>query len=125
MIVVLLMVPINTASSADTPKWLVAMASKSSSDASTANTAPSLQADAVKWHAGHYVTLAPFASDGPGYFDEVLDEISRHTTLRGVQKRYLWVERGKQAVRYDFSAIESDLARPAARDKRLVVLLQT
>jgi hypothetical protein len=125
MLVVLLMVPISTAFSADTPMSLVVMASKSAPHANTANTTPSLQTDAVKWHPGHYVTLAPFASDGPGYFDEVLNEISRHPALRGVQKRYLWADLEKQAGRYDFSAIENDLARLAGRGKRLVILPPT
>lgn len=125
MLVVLLMVPISTAFSADTPMSLVVMASKSAPHANTANTTPSLQTDAVKWHPGHYVTLAPFASDGPEYFNEVLDEISRYPALRGIQKRYLWADLEKKEGVYDFSQIENDLARLANRDKRLVILLQT
>lgn len=55
-----------------------------------ATAAPLSMDNRVKWHPGHYVTLAPFANDGAGYFDRVLDEISQYPAMRGVQKRYLW-----------------------------------
>ncbi|MEW5788603.1 MAG: glycoside hydrolase [Pseudomonadota bacterium] len=87
--------------------------------------APPGKRSVVKWHPGHYVTLAPFDSDGPDYFDKVLAEIVQYPAMRGVQKRYLWstLERGEG--QYDFSEIEADLARLARHGKRLVILLQT
>lgn len=114
--------PSSAALSANVPTAPVAMDLPSPTQTSSAATP---LAGAVKWHPGHYVTLAPFASDGPGYFNEVLDEISRYPALRGVQKRYMWADLETKEGTYDFSEIEYDLARLAARDKRLVILLQT
>ena len=88
-------------------------------------TTPQNQVNRVKWHPGHYVTLAPFGNDGPDYFDKVLAEIAQYPAMRGVQKRYLWSSLEKQEGQYDFGEIEADLARLSNHRKRLVILLQT
>lgn len=87
--------------------------------------APTPDRNAVKWHPGHYVTLVEPAGEDPAYMREVLDELDRHTVLRGVQIRYTWAQLEPEAGVYRFEAIDRDLAALAARGKRLFILLQT
>lgn len=67
-----------------------------------------------KWHPGHYVfvNMAPL---GPQH-------ILEH--FRGVQKCYTWPTLEPEQGRYDFSAIEKDLAFLKKHGKQLVIQVQ-
>jgi hypothetical protein len=78
----------------------------------------------VKWHPGHYVTLPFRQGRDSNYLIEVTAELSANSVLRGIQKRYTWAELEPQEGRYNFDAIEQDLAKIAHANKYLIVLLQ-
>ncbi|SNX61093.1 hypothetical protein SAMN06296273_2549 [Nitrosomonas ureae] len=80
---------------------------------------------AVKWHPGHYYTIMSWGNNNSTYLSQVYSEIKATPALRGIQMRYLWAELEKSKGVYDFSSIDKRLAELTARDKRLVIQVQT
>lgn len=80
---------------------------------------------AVKWHPGHYYTIMSWGNNNSSYLSQVYSEIQATPALRGIQMRYLWAELEKSKGVYDFSSIDKRLAELAARNKRLVIQVQT
>lgn len=80
---------------------------------------------AVKWHPGHYYTIMSWGNNNSAYLSQVYSEIKATPALRGIQMRYLWAELEKSKGVYDFSSIDKRLAELTARDKRLVIQVQT
>lgn len=75
--------------------------------------------DALKWHPGHYV----FFEQSPS--DELLDRtVFASPYLSGAHIVYDWAQLEPVKDRYDFSAIERDLARLQARGKFLWAQIQ-
>ncbi len=72
---------------------------------------------ALKFHPGHYVAL--------NRTDDIdVMRALQQTGIRGVQKRYTWAQLETVLDRYDFSAIESDLAVVADLGLQLVVFIE-
>ncbi len=80
---------------------------------------------AVKWHPGHYYTIMSWGNNNSKYLSEVYSELKATPALRGIQMRYLWAELEKSKGVYDFSSIDKRLAELTARNKRLVIQVQT
>jgi len=80
---------------------------------------------AVKWHPGHYYTTIKWGNNDSAYFSQVYSEIAATPALRGIQMRYFWSELEKSKGVYDFSSIDKRLAELSARNKRLVIQVQT
>lgn len=79
------------------------------------------EAQAIKWHPGHYVTLANGASQKQ-HFSHI-DELGREPAIKGVQVRIWWYELERSKGKYDFSKIDAYLSKLKAQPtaKRLVV----
>lgn len=69
----------------------------------------------AKWHPGHYIFVGHSA---------ITDAQLALPHFRGIQRCYSWTSLEPEFGRYDFSAIESDLARLAAHGKQLVIQIQ-
>ncbi|SOD16202.1 glycoside hydrolase [Nitrosomonas ureae] len=80
---------------------------------------------AVKWHPGHYYTTIKWGNNDSSYLSQVYSEIGATPALRGIQMRYFWSELEKSKGVYDFSSIDKRLAELSARNKRLVIQVQT
>ena len=80
---------------------------------------------AIKWHPGHYYGIINSQKDDPKYLANVYRELNETKALRGLKIPMTWaqLERGKGD--YDFRSIDRHLARLAAENKRLVIVLQT
>ncbi len=78
----------------------------------------------VKWHPGHYYTLMGDKNNST-YMAKVYSELKSTPALRGLQIRYNWAELEKSYGVYNFSSIDKRLAELSARNKRLVIVLQT
>ncbi len=70
----------------------------------------------IKYHPGHYI-----AFNGPVDFAQV--NAVKDDAVAGVSKRYSWSSLEPEKDRYDFSAIEKDLAYLAGFKKQLVVFI--
>jgi len=83
--------------------------------------ATSTNAQAVKWHPGHYMSLNTGGSQSENF--KHLEEVSREPVIKGVQLYVWWSELERSKGVYDFSKIDLYLNKmkslPAA--KRLVV----
>jgi hypothetical protein len=83
--------------------------------------ASSVNAQGVKWHPGHYVTLA--GGESPSTHLKRIDEIGKESSIQGVLIRVNWAELEKSTGVYDLSVIDSYLRRLKAQPtpKRLVL----
>lgn len=81
--------------------------------------------NSVKWHPGHYWTIAPWGKNDPKYLLQVYNELKSVSPLRGVHIRYYWSELEKAEDVYDFSQIENRLEELKAIKKHLVIQVQT
>ncbi|AEJ01617.1 hypothetical protein Nit79A3_1809 [Nitrosomonas sp. Is79A3] len=79
--------------------------------------------NSVKWHPGHYYTILSDKNNST-YMAQIYSELENTPALRGVQIRYSWAELETSYGVYDFTSIDKRLAELAARNKRLVILLQ-
>ncbi|HQY22983.1 MAG TPA: glycoside hydrolase [Gammaproteobacteria bacterium] len=77
----------------------------------------------VKWHPGHYYSIMSGKKNNPAYLTQVYSELDDTPALRGVQIRYSWTELETSYGVYDFSSIDNRLAELAAKNKRLIILL--
>lgn len=69
----------------------------------------------AKWHPGHYVFINAAPIDPEKHLPE---------HFRGVQKCYRWKDLEPEEGRYDFSAIQEDLALLSQHGKQLVLQMQ-
>jgi hypothetical protein len=83
--------------------------------------AQSAEAQAVKWHPGHYVMLASFTKQSRHFAQ--IDEIRNESAIQGIQLRLWWYELEKSKGQYDFSRIDAYLQKLKSmpNKKRLVV----
>lgn len=81
--------------------------------------------NAVKWHPGHYLMLMSYGKNSSYYLQNVYNELEAHSALRGVAVRFTWKELEPAKGVYNFSSIDKHLAEVAARNKRLMILLET
>jgi hypothetical protein len=79
------------------------------------------EAQSIKWHPGHYMTMANGASQAQ-HFSHI-DEIGKEPAIKGVQVRIWWYELEPSKGIYDFSKIDAYLNRLKSQsaEKRLVV----
>ena len=78
----------------------------------------------IKWHPGHYYAIMSSGKNKPDYLQQVYSELKDTPALRGMQVRYSWAELEKSYGVYDFTSIEKKLSELAARNKRLIILLE-
>ena len=78
----------------------------------------------VKWHPGHYYTLVGSGKNNPAYLEQVYSELNDTPALRGIQVRYSWAELETSYGVYNFTSIEKRLSELAAKNKRLMILLE-
>jgi hypothetical protein len=71
----------------------------------------------LKFHPGHYAALN--RGDDAGILQALLQ-----TGIRGIQKRYTWAQLETAPNRYDFSAIEADLAAASGLGLQLVAFIE-
>lgn len=71
---------------------------------------------AVKYHPGHYIAFA--SGQNLAEIEAIAEE-----AIVGVNKRYTWAQLEPEKDKYDFSAIETDLAYLARLNKQLVLFL--
>jgi hypothetical protein len=83
--------------------------------------ASSATAQGIKWHPGHYVTLA--GNDSLAQHLAQIDELGAESAVKGVQVRIWWHQLEPTKGVYDFSLIDAYLNRLKAQPtaKRLVV----
>lgn len=93
---------------------LLCFASAPSFAAAGSTPAPA-PASAPKWHPGHYI----FVGHG-----EIPEELLRLPHFRGFQRNYAWNQLEPERGRYDFSAIQRDLARLQPLGRQLVIQIQ-
>lgn len=78
----------------------------------------------IKWHPGHYTMLVGDPNN-PNLMNEVYTELAETPALRGVVIRFEWSELEKTLGVYNFKSIDARLKELTARNKRLVILLET
>ncbi|WP_297325398.1 glycoside hydrolase [Nitrosomonas sp.] len=78
----------------------------------------------IKWHPGHYVMLVSPGQDSAYYMDQIYNELDTYSAIRGIAIRYNWAELEPAKGVYDFASIDKHLTELAARDKRLIILLE-
>ncbi|PXW91255.1 hypothetical protein C8R34_101164 [Nitrosomonas sp. Nm84] len=78
----------------------------------------------IKWHPGHYVMLVGSGKDSARYMDQIYNELDTYSALRGIAIRYEWSELESAKGVYNFASIDKHLTELAARDKRLIILLE-
>lgn len=76
-----------------------------------------------KIYKGNYIYVYPNQRE-PAYFNGVLQELEDLPGFVGVQKKYFWENLEPEFDIYDFSEIESDLARLNRVGKKLVLSFQ-
>lgn len=81
-------------------------------------------ANPIKWNPGHYTMLVGDPNN-PNLMNEVYTELAETPALRGVVIRFEWSELEKTQGVYDFKSIDARLKEITARNKRLVILLET
>lgn len=79
----------------------------------------------IKWHPGHYVMLVSPGQDSDRYMNQIYNELDTYSAIRGIAARYTWAELEPVKGVYDFASIDKLLTELAARDKRLIILLET
>ncbi len=80
---------------------------------------------AVKWHPGHYYIIKGSQKNNAAYLSQVYSELDATPALNGMMIRYFWSDLEKSQGVYDFSSIDKRLAELTARNKRLVIQVQT
>jgi hypothetical protein len=78
----------------------------------------------VKWHPGHYIMLVNPGKNSSYYMDNIYNELETYDAIRGIAIRFNWKELETAKGVYDFSSIDKHLAGVAARNKRLIILLE-
>ena len=79
----------------------------------------------VKWHPGHYVMLVDPGKDSARYMSQVYSELETYPAIRGIALRFKWSDLESARDVYDFKSIDKHLTQLAARNKRLIILLET
>lgn len=77
----------------------------------------------VKWNPGHYAVVGTNA--GPQAVDRALSETARFPWVKGLVIRTTWPEIETSQGKYDFSTIDADIEKAAARGKRVFILMGT
>lgn len=78
----------------------------------------------VKWHPGHYIMLVNPGKNSSWYMDNIYNELETYDAIRGIAIRFNWKELETAKGVYNFSSIDKQLAGVAARNKRLIILLE-
>ncbi len=78
----------------------------------------------IKWHPGHYTMLVGDPNN-PNLMNQVYTELAETPALRGVVIRFEWSELEKTQGVYNFKPIDARLKELTARNKQLVILLET
>ncbi len=89
-----------------------------------ADAAAGTPSSSVKWHPGHYYTILSWGKNDPTYLAQVYSELDETPALRGMQVRYNWAELETSYGIYDFTSIDKRLSELAAKNKRLMILLE-
>ena len=82
-----------------------------------------LAAGEMKWNPGHYM-LMPLG-DSQAARLKYFDQIAKERVIKGAQVQYFWGDLEPKKGTYDFSVIETDLARLRAHGKQLVIVVMT
>jgi hypothetical protein len=85
----------------------------------TPKTTPLPPVDGIKWHPGHYAETQTYG----GIPTSVVNDIANVPMIRGVTQRYNWSQLEPSKDKYDFRAIESDLAKLRTHKKYLIALI--
>lgn len=78
----------------------------------------------VKWHPGHYYSIMSGSKNDPTYLAQVYSELDDTPALRGMQVRFNWAELETSYGVYNFTTIDKRLSELAAKNKRLMILLE-
>ncbi len=75
----------------------------------------------VKWNPGHYIS--PIGKNRATYVDTFLKDYRTVATVKGMQKGYFWREIEPSENNYDWSAIDADIAKLSAAQKKLALVI--
>jgi hypothetical protein len=75
----------------------------------------------MKWNPGHY--MLPGLGESQAARLKQFDQIADEPVIKGAQVRYFWAQLEPKKGVYDFSVIETDLARLRAHGKHLVIVI--
>lgn len=73
----------------------------------------------IKWHPGHYAEPQTYSAIPAS----LITDIASVSSIKGVTQRYNWSTLEPERGQYDFSAIQTDLAKLRPHGKHLIVML--